>query len=262
MSTLLLNASTAARYANATSLLADLRAALAQAQQTGTLPVSVRNEGSLLHVLDSAEQLVALMDFTRLRTLQSALLGAIAVDALARPEAATVALIGAAQEASVHLKSLRLVRSLSQVQIVDREPAVAAALAQKLFQTLSLPARETPDLESAVAGADIVILSQPAEAPLRAGMLRSGVHLNVLSPSARLPPELMSQAHVFSDLPDEDSGQKVSPLSDVFHLGWRRKDVLTVYLASPSSLLDAVTAWHVLQAAREDDSLIRFDFHG
>ena len=61
------------RYTNATSLVADLRTAIAQPSQAASLPVRVlKQEGSLIQVLDGAGQVTALMDFSRLKLLQAA----------------------------------------------------------------------------------------------------------------------------------------------------------------------------------------------
>jgi ornithine cyclodeaminase/alanine dehydrogenase-like protein (mu-crystallin family) len=264
-STLLLDSTTAFRCVNATSLLGELKAALVQApSQSWELPVRTHSASpGLVHVTGAKGELLAIVEFSRLRALQSALLGAIAVDALSPAAARTVALLGASSEASLQLKTLRLVRSLSQVFIHDPDEEAAASLASRLFLSLSLPCEVARTPQDAVARADIVVITQDGAWDLAPETLSPECHVNALQSPSSVPAALLSSSRVFSDVLSQDSAwarsNAVSSLAEVFGLGWRRPEGRTVFGLSHSSLLDAITAWHVLQAAK-DQAAATFDF--
>jgi ornithine cyclodeaminase len=201
-----------------------------------------------LHDLETGA-LLAVMEAEHLVGIRTGLLGALAVDVLARPDASRVALLGAGAYASLQLKSLRLVRSLSHLRIWDPDMLKAAQLATRTYQTLSLPAHPAFSVEEAVEDADIVLVSTASRPTgLSLGHLRPGTHVSL--PGTEVPAELPAHATFFNALGEVLAGAES---------GRTRPEQLTLFGMGGVPFLDLVTAWHVYVGAREDDSLRRMD---
>lgn len=232
-----------------------------------------------LHDLQTGD-LLALMDSGQLTAVRTGVVGALGADLFARKDAVTVALIGAGTQASLQLKTLRLVRSLQKVFIHDTVPERAAELAHKLFTQLQLPTRMAASVEEACAEADLVITSTWArQAFLHSRMLRPGTHVTSLGsdePGKReVSEELLQTAGLFTDHRELAvssgclHGTGLGPEAIRGELGevlagrrpGRRDDQeLTVFAPVGLPLADLVTAWHVYQSARGDEALRRVDF--
>lgn len=233
----------------------------------------------LLHDLDTG-RLLALMDAHHLASLRSAVVAALAADVLARPDASKVALIGAATPASVHLKTLRLVRSLNQLRVWDRAPDKAFELATRLGNAVKLPSRMADTVEEAVADADIVVVSAGADEPMiTPDMLPLGCHITALgleTPGSRgLSQSLYKKAALFCDHRELalTSGAAASlqlPATEILgelgevllgeKPGRRDQHELTVFSHMGMPFQDLIAAWQVYQGARQDDAITRIDF--
>ncbi|HEX5749888.1 MAG TPA: ornithine cyclodeaminase family protein [Archangium sp.] len=121
-----------------------------------------------LHDLETGA-LLAMMDSGHLTALRTGVVGALAADVLARQDASRVALIGAGAQASMQLKSLRLVRSLDHVRVFDVDTARAVEFATRMYHALNLPVRPAMSVEEAVEDADIVITATPSREPFLPG---------------------------------------------------------------------------------------------
>ena len=217
----------------------------------------------LLHALDTG-RLLAVMDAGHLGALCGAVACALAADVLARPDACRVALVGSAPPASVQLKCLRLVRSLSQLRVHDEDHARAFGLAGRLQSTLHLPARSTNTVEEAVEDADLVVVTGSGDAPaLQPGMLRPGCHVTVVGLEQPGHRELEGEAtrwRVFSGHPGLSGGTALGEVLAGRAPGRTGPEVLTVFRHVGLPLEDLVAAWRVYQGARDDDAVTRLDF--
>ncbi len=228
-----------------------------------------------LHALDTG-RLLALMDAGHLCSLRSAVVAALGAEVLSRPDACRVALVGAAAPASMHLKCLRLVRSLAQVRVFDADHARAFELAARLQSTLHLPSRSTNTVEEAVADADIVVVTGTGDAPLvHPGMLRAGCHVTALGlelPGRRGLALEAFTGSVFCDhrgLAQSQGAAGALGLSGGTELGEvlagrepgrTGQEALTVFSHLGLPFQDLVAAWMVYQGARGDDAITRLDF--
>lgn len=217
--------------------------------------------------------LLAVMDRGALAAMCTGLLGALAADVLARPDASRVALIGTGAAASLQLKSLRLVRSLQHVRVHDEDLARAVEFSSRMYQALNLPVRPAESVEEAVEDADIVVLARASREPyLFPGMLRGGTHVTVLGTDAQdwtgLSAGLVRQSTFVCDQRDAAVarlGGEALPveLGEVL-AGTRpgRSDAAQVTLFGAVGLpfQEVVMAWHVYQGARLDESVQRVDF--
>ncbi len=232
-----------------------------------------------LHDLETGA-LLAVMDSGHLTALRTGVVGALASDVLARQDASRVALIGAGPQASMQLKSLRLVRSLSHVRVHDVEVARAVDFAARMYQALKLPVRPAMSVEEAVEDADIVITATPSREPfLFPGMLRAGTHVTTLGADepgkAEVSAGLLRQSTFFCDnralnlamgapagagLGEECIHAELGEVLAGTKSGRTDVGQVTLFGAVGLPFQDLVAAWHVYQGARTDDSVQRVDF--
>lgn len=232
-----------------------------------------------LHALQTGE-LLAVMDMGQLSMMCAGVVGALAADVLARPDASRVALIGAGVAASLQLKSLRLVRSLQHARVYDGESVRAVEFATRMYQGLKLPVRTAESVEEAVADADIVIVTMAAREPcLFPGMLRGGTHVSVVGADepmqAALSTGLVRQSTLFRDhggfmaahgapagagLGDEATHAELGQVLAGTRPGRTDPAQVTLFSTAGAPFQELVAAWHVYQGARLDDSMRRVDF--
>ncbi|NJP31713.1 ornithine cyclodeaminase family protein [Micromonospora thermarum] len=108
-------------------------------------------------------------------------LGGVAVDALARPDAVTLGVIGSGRQAWTQVWAAAAVRPLREVTVHSRSAARRAAFAARVRAELGIPARAVGSAEAAVAGRDVVVLATTSTSPvLDAADLAPGTHVNAV----------------------------------------------------------------------------------
>jgi ornithine cyclodeaminase len=123
--------------------------------------------------------------------IRTAAASAVATDALARPDAHRLALLGYGEQALTHARAIGKVRRLSAVTVWGRSPERAAAFAERLGAELGLPVTACASAEAAVAEADIVCTVTNAAEPVLLGRwVRPGTHLNLVGSSYAGPVEV------------------------------------------------------------------------
>jgi len=319
MSTLLLSRSDVSRNLQALTLLADMREAfrvdaLARTvapQRTrvplhaegttmvlfpGSLPgvpaysikVSARFPSStpplqgVLQLHDLATgALLAVMDSAHLTAVRTGVVGALGTEVLARPDASRVALLGAGSRSVLQLKSLRLVRTLSQAFVYDADFEQAAALAARLYQELKLPVRAVGSVAEAVEEADIVVAGAGGQAALSPELVRPGMHITALGADEQdkveLSPELIARATVVCDhrglalsggvvgsagLTESSIHAELGEIISGMRPGRTSPEQLTLFCMVGLPFQDLAAAWHVYQAAQGDEDVRRMDFSG
>lgn len=133
----------------------------------------------MLHDLATGAPL-ALMESGHLTAPRTGLAGALGADALARPDAAAVAVVGAGAQGRSQLAALRLVRPVSAVRVFDPAADAAARFAADPA-CAGLEVAVAASLEAALEGADIVVTATWAREPfLPRRHLRPGMHVTTL----------------------------------------------------------------------------------
>jgi ornithine cyclodeaminase/alanine dehydrogenase-like protein (mu-crystallin family) len=123
--------------------------------------------------------------------IRTAAASAVATDALARPDAKRLAILGTGEQAATHARAIVKVRSLESVTIWGRSQERARALAGRLEIELAIPVAAASSVEQAVADADIVCTVTAASEPiLRGAWVQPGTHLNVVGSSFAGPVEI------------------------------------------------------------------------
>ncbi|WP_374469961.1 ornithine cyclodeaminase family protein [Phenylobacterium sp.] len=122
--------------------------------------------------------------------IRTAAASAVATDALARPEARRLAILGYGEQAITHAHAISRVRRLEAITIWGRSPERAAAAARRLERELRIPSFAAPAARQAVQGADIVTTVSGASEPILEGAwLAPGAHVNLVGSSYAGPSE-------------------------------------------------------------------------
>lgn len=228
---------------------------------------SLRSHGSTTLLLDDATGFpFALVEATHLNALRTAASDAVAVDVLARADAAVLTVVGTGNQARHEAIAISLVRTLRETRIAGRDPAKAEALAADL-RSLGLPAVACSDLRAALAGADIVCTATSACAPLfDAAWIEAGVHISAMGADGpgkqELPPALAQRGLLFADLPAQSIEIGEFQHFDAAHVrsigsvltrvapGREREEDITIYDSSGIGLQDIAIAALALDRAR------------
>jgi ornithine cyclodeaminase len=177
---------------------AQMPGALGERDMFGTKTISVfadprspglrRHRGLVVLFEPDEGRPVAIADAEEITHIRTAAATAVATDALAREDAATLLIVGTGGQAHTHLQALPIVRTFARVLIWGRsfEKAEAVARAYPL-----LHARAVTDLAAAAAQADVICTLTTASEPILLGeWLRPGTHVNLVGSSGPGPVEV------------------------------------------------------------------------
>ena len=145
----------------------------------------------------------AILEAGEITAIRTASASAAATDALARPESRRLALLGYGEQAWRHVEALRRVRPIEEVRVWGRSFEKAQNFAARV-EGLGLAAAAEPDVEAAVAGADIICtVTAAAEPILDSFAVADGVHVNAVGSSragrAEIAEDLVARARFFAD---------------------------------------------------------------
>lgn len=203
---------------------------------------------------------LATMDGRLITEERTAAVSAVATNYLARPDAATLALLGAGVQARSHLKALRLVRAFREVRVWS--PHRAAAFAREFGL------RAAGSAEEAVRGADVIVTATSSRTPvLRGEWLTPGTHVNAVGaprPDWReLDDAVLRRARLYVDSREAalaESGDVIAAgavfaeLGEVV-LGWKparqSAEEITLFKSLGLAVEDVVSADLVYRKARE-----------
>jgi ornithine cyclodeaminase/alanine dehydrogenase-like protein (mu-crystallin family) len=126
----------------------------------------------------------AILDASAITAVRTAAVTAVATGALARPDATTLAVLGAGTQARAHLRALAGVRAFERVWVYAPTPAHAedvATGAKSATSTVTVAA----SAQEALRDADVVVTVTSAREPvLRREWLKPGAHLNAVGASS------------------------------------------------------------------------------
>jgi ornithine cyclodeaminase len=228
-----------------------------------------------LLVLWSSESgsLLAVIEAFALGQMRTSGLSGVATAALAAPDAARLALVGAGAQALAQAAAVAAVRPLTEIRVFSRSADKAAALAARLSERLDAQVRSTTVVGEAVHGADVVTTVTRAREPILHLLdLRRGVHVNAvgaITPERReLDADVVEAASVIAcdsiasarrsatDLRavfDDDEGrwEQVISLGDIAACDRRPPDpVLTLYKGMGTGIADVALGAVILERVR------------
>jgi ornithine cyclodeaminase/alanine dehydrogenase-like protein (mu-crystallin family) len=123
--------------------------------------------------------------------IRTAAASAVATDALARPEARRMAILGYGEQAVTHARAMTRVRPIEAIRVWGRSADRAADFAGRMTAELGLPVIVAADVPSAVSDADIICAVTAAREPiLTSAMVRPGTHINLVGSSMAGPVEV------------------------------------------------------------------------
>lgn len=238
----------------------------------------------LLHDLETGA-LLSVMDSGHLTAVRTAAAAAVATDALARPDAERVALIGAGVQSAWALRLLPHVRQVRSVTVFDIAPLKTGPFVRRLAEETDAALVPTNSLAEAVLDADIVVCATWSREPfLYAGMVTPGTHLTTLGPDepgpnqsapCELSADLIQESRFVCD--DRDLAVQVGALggaglgAEAVHAelgevlsrqrpGREHPEQVTVYGGVGLPWMDLVAAWGVYEQAQETGAGQRVDF--
>lgn len=125
---------------------------------------------------DTGEPL-AVMDGRLITEMRTAAVSAAVTNRLAAPESRVLALLGSGAQAHAHLQALARVRAFDEVRVWSRTPDHARRFAAEH----GLEVTSATDAETAVRGADVVVVATSAREPvLKGAWLKPGAHVNAV----------------------------------------------------------------------------------
>lgn len=159
-----------------------------------------------------------LLDNGYLTDVRTAAAGAVAAKHLARSDASVAAVLGAGVQARLQLEALMLVRPIRQARVWARNSEKAGVAARELGKKLGIPVEAKQSVKDAVRGADIIVTTTPATAPiLDAADVMAGQHITAMGSDSEhkneIAPELLKRA----DLYVADSLSQVRRLGELHH---------------------------------------------
>lgn len=201
-----------------------------------TSPYIIRAEGplvtawTLLMSMDSGQPLL-LCDAAELTTARTAATTAVAVDALATPEARHLAIIGSGAVAQAHLHYVKDLRPWQSIRLFS--PSLASKSAEELARLKALDPRLqiVPQLEEAVEDADVIMLCTSSAGPvidprtLNKPALITSISTN--APRAHeVPPAALQQMQVYCDYRRTTPGSAGEMLIAGEQHGWDNAAIL------------------------------------
>ena len=179
---------------------AQMPGALGEQDLFGTKTISVfadprvpgkrRHRGLVVLFEPTEGRPVAIADAEEITHIRTAAASAVATDALARADAATLLIVGTGGQARTHLHALPLVRRFARVLIWGRSPDSADALVAAFPD---LPCERVDTLEAATRAADVICTLTTAAQPVILGdWVRPGTHVNLVGSSGPGPVEVDS----------------------------------------------------------------------
>ncbi len=164
-------------------------------------------------------QHLAILDGDEITNRRTAAAAALAASYLARADARRLLVVGAGRVASNLADAFSAVRPIEDVAVWDIDSGLADTLARRLNDA-GFRAAVAPDLEAAVADADIVSCATLATEPLiRGAWLRPGQHLDLIGsfrPDMReADDDAVSRARVYIDTDGalKESGDLIDPIA-------------------------------------------------
>jgi alanine dehydrogenase len=221
-------------------------------------------------------KLLAIIEADWLGRMRTGGTSGLATKYLARPDAATVGMIGAGQQAAMQLMGICAVRTITSISVYCRNPQQCVVFSEEMSRLLHVPVQPSTSARQAVGDADIVVTATTSAEPvLRGEWLKPGCHINAIGsnwPNRREIDDMTLQRSylIVTDSKEQaraEAGDLIIPASEGL-LDWNRvyeladvvseqgpqrelPDDITLYKGLGIALEDVATAAHVYNLALE-----------
>jgi ornithine cyclodeaminase/alanine dehydrogenase-like protein (mu-crystallin family) len=223
-------------------------------------------------------QLIAVVNASPVTEIRTAAVSGVATRALARRDAARVAILGAGVQARAHVDAMRAVLDDPEVRIWARRPEAAEALAAEVGAVVS------PSVDAALFGAEVVCTTTGAQEPIvERRWLARGAHVNAVGYSAggrELDTETVATSSFFVDRRESalhESGDYLLAAADGaigpdhikaelgevlagMHPGRTDEDELTIFESMGIAVEDLAAVDLLVRRAREQGAGTEVDF--
>jgi alanine dehydrogenase len=233
------------------------------------------NLASLLLLFDDEDgSPLAIMDAVYVTAVRTAAGAAIATEALARPDARRVGMLGTGTLAWYSVLAHRILcPQLDVLTVYSRSAERREALARRVEGELGIEARAVSTVEDAVEGADVIVTATNAPEPvLLAEHLRPGQHVCAIGIRSEIAADAIARCRVIGDGRDEavgdgkfstaiaagtvsesDIGPELSLVLAGREPGRIAPDTITLFDSSGVAIQDVVCARHAWERAEADD---------
>jgi ornithine cyclodeaminase/alanine dehydrogenase-like protein (mu-crystallin family) len=205
----------------------------------------------------------ALLNASAVTEIRTAAVSVLATEALARPGAADLAVIGTGVQARAHVLAFSQTRVLRRIRVAGTDQAKAQALVAGLRPKVSAELIASASAAEAVAGADIVVTATTSAEPVvRREWIAPGTHINAIGaylPTTReVDGPTVAAAALFTDSRESllaEGGDYLLPLSEgVIGPGHLRGELGQVLAGSAPGRADddEITVFKALGLAVED----------
>jgi ornithine cyclodeaminase/alanine dehydrogenase-like protein (mu-crystallin family) len=245
------------------------------------------HQGAILLFDDAHGRLLAVVDATSVTAIRTAAASAVATRALAREDAAELAIVGTGVQARTHLEAMLAVRPIRRVRVCGRDAQRARRFADDAALRHGVPVEAAPSVREAVEGADIVCtVTSSAEPVLLGAWIAAGAHVNAVGacvPTRReLDTAAVARARLFVDRRESalseagdfliargegavDDAHVVAEIGDVLAgstAGRRSRDEVTLFESLGLGVQDVAAAEVVLRNAERTGAGTRLDLGG
>jgi len=211
---------------------------------------------------------VCILHAGEITAIRTAAASAVATGALARKNAARLAILGYGEQARTHARAISKVRKLEAVTVWERSAERAQAYAHEMQAELGIPVTPAPTARACVADADIVCTVTAAKEPILEGAwLRTGTHVNIVGSSYAGPAEVdndlvararfivdsregvLAQGAEFrrakeaGDIDDDHIAGEIGQVLAGDIEGWQNVDQITAYKSLGHIVQDLAAAW-------------------
>jgi ornithine cyclodeaminase/alanine dehydrogenase-like protein (mu-crystallin family) len=136
------------------------------------------HQGAVLLNDGETGRLLAVIDATAITAIRTAAVSAVATKALARPDAACIAIIGTGVQARAHVEAMRTILPSVPIVIGARNAEGCEMFAQQVGVDAA------PTIQAAVADADVICTATSARSPiLFQEWIKPGCHINAIGTS-------------------------------------------------------------------------------
>lgn len=144
---------------------------------------------------------VALLDGPAITAMRTGAASGVATRLLARPDAATLAIIGAGGQAAWQVRAVLAARPITRVLVYARDATSRTAFAQRMQDATGVATEAVDSAREAVEAADVVCCATTSVEPVfDADWVRPGTHVNGIGAfqlgMVELPPALFGRAEL------------------------------------------------------------------
>lgn len=156
---------------------------------------------------DETAEVLAVVEAGYLNGMRTAAANAVAVRALARPDANILGVIGLGAQAVFEVEAVCQVRQIDKIYVASRSPASNEAFRQAVHARTGRSV-SIVDLEETVRLANILVTVTPSTEPLfEANWVQPGTHISAMGADnvgkMELPAELVARSTLVMDLPSQ-----------------------------------------------------------